>query len=163
MTLTEWTPTGWTPTGRWPRKTASGQREDDQRRMGRGEPRDYQETPLETTCKQADSEVRHTRCLYHQCASQRIRKHLSASLCAANHLKDVLSVSFEESRWQIPPEHAEVAGAGGRRNEMNLEAAGREFPKRLPQERMLSGRSELAEIELREYPTRPPSILLRRF
>jgi hypothetical protein len=40
---------------------------------------------------------------------------------------------------------------------MNPEAAGRQFLKRLPQERMLSGRSELAEIELRDYPTdRPP-------
>ncbi len=94
--------------------------------MGRGESRDYQETPLEATCKQADSEVRHTRCLYHQCASQHIRKQLSASFCATNRLKDVLSVSFEESRWQIPPEHAEVAGAGGRRNEMRPEAAGRQ-------------------------------------
>ncbi len=48
-----------------------------------------------------------------------------------------------------------MAAAGGRRNEMNLEAAGREFLKQLPQERMLSGRSELAEIELRGKPGLP--------
>ncbi len=103
--------------------SAGGEEERQERRDGA---RNYRKTPLEATCRQADSEVRYTRCSYHQCASQHIRKHLYASFCATNHLRDVLSVSFEESRWQIPLEHTEVAGASGRRDETKPGAAGKQ-------------------------------------
>ncbi len=57
--------------------SAGGEEERQERRDGA---RNYRKTPLEATCRQADSEVRYTRCSYHQCASQHIRKHLSENI-----------------------------------------------------------------------------------
>ncbi len=76
-------------------ETSAGREEERQEK--RGEDRDYWETPLGATSRQADSEVRYVGCPHHQCASQCIRKHLSASFCATGHLRDVLSIGFEES------------------------------------------------------------------
>jgi hypothetical protein len=76
-------------------ETSAGREEERQEK--RGEDRDYWETPLGATSRQADSEVRYVGCPYHQCASQRIRKHLCASFCAAEHLRDVFSVGFAGS------------------------------------------------------------------
>ncbi len=69
----------------------------EERQERRDEVRDYRKTPLEATCRQADSEMRRRVCFYHQCASQRIRQHLCASFCAAEHLRDVFSVGFAGS------------------------------------------------------------------
>jgi hypothetical protein len=70
---------------------------EEERQERRDEVRGYRKTPLEATSRQADSEMRCRVCFYHQCASQRIRKHLCASFCAAEHLRDVFSVGFAGS------------------------------------------------------------------